>query len=59
MIKNIGHREYSNFSHTIRPRFLLNLTAYRMAKGGPQNRGLFERKFKIVRIGRFWQFQRD
>ena len=28
-------------------------------KGCAQNRGLFERKFRIVRIGRFWQFQRD
>ena len=25
-------------------------------KGGPQNRGLFDRKFEIVQIGRFWQF---
>ena len=25
-------------------------------KGWAQNRGLFDRKFKIVRIGRFWRF---
>ena len=30
----------------------------RYIKGGPQNRRLFVRKFKIVRIGRFWRFQR-
>ena len=28
-------------------------------KGGPQNRGIFDRKFKIVRIGQFWRFKRD
>ena len=28
-------------------------------KGGPQKGGLLDRKFKIVRIGRFWRFQRD
>ena len=28
-------------------------------KGAPQNRGLFDREFKIVRIGGFWQFQCD
>ena len=27
-------------------------------KGCAQNRGLFGRKFKIVRIGLFWRFQR-
>ena len=26
-------------------------------KGGPQNRALFDRKLKIVRIGRFWRFK--
>ena len=28
-------------------------------KGGPQKGELLDRKFKIVRIGRFWRFQRD
>ena len=26
-------------------------------KGGPQNRGLFDRKFKVIGIGRFWRLQ--
>ena len=30
-----------------------------LVKGWAQNRALFDRKFKIVRIGRFWRFQRD
>ena len=30
----------------------------RNTNGAPQNRGLFDRKFKIVRIGRFLHFQR-
>ena len=29
-----------------------------LIKGWPQNRGLFEYKFKVVRIGRFSRFQR-
>ena len=29
---------------------------YQDIKGWAQNRGLFESKFKIVRIGRFWHF---
>ena len=28
-------------------------------KGWAQNRGLFEHKFRIVRIRQFWRFQRD
>ena len=31
----------------------------RSEKGCAQKRGLFEHKFRIVRIGRFWRFQRD
>ena len=32
--------------------------AGKILKGGPQNRGIFDREFKILRIGRFWRFQR-
>ena len=45
--------------HVCNPLRVLSDSLVVLLKGGPQNRGLFDRKFKMDRIGRFWRFQRD